>query len=181
MVASAAKDSMRVQVAGAVRKPGVVVLKLDGRVQDAIEAAGGATRDADLNRLNLADPMVDGAKLRVPAVEDGDEGPYVTLPTVSGTTVAPLAGGTKSSSSSSRTSAPTKSSSGVASLAPASISLNTANAEELDRLPGVGPATAQKILDFRQQIGRFTKLEQLMDVKGIGPKKFEKMRPFLKL
>jgi competence protein ComEA len=59
------------------------------------------------------------------------------------------------------------------------INLNTATAEELQKLPAVGPSTAQKILDYRQQIGRFNDISQIQDVKGIGPKKFEKMRPFL--
>ncbi|RYG41271.1 helix-hairpin-helix domain-containing protein, partial [bacterium] len=66
-------------------------------------------------------------------------------------------------------------------LAPASIALNSATADDLDRLPGVGPATAQKILDERHRRGGFQSIEELLDVKGIGPAKLAKMRPYLTL
>jgi competence protein ComEA len=61
------------------------------------------------------------------------------------------------------------------------VNINTAGMDELDQLPGVGPATAQKILDYRNQIGQFSSVDQLEEVKGIGPKKLEKMRPFIRL
>ncbi len=164
-------QSVVVQVAGAVRKPGLLRLKTGARVADAVEAAGGETRDADLGQLILAEPLLDGSKITVPKFGQDLEAPLVT------TSSAPPAGimsrpSTTHMSGSSSPSTP---------LAPGSISLNRATLADLDRLPGVGPSTAQKILEFRAQAGGFKSIEQLMDVKGIGPKKFEKMRPYLSL
>jgi len=170
---SGAASTMTVQVSGAVKESGLFKLKAGARLDDALKAAGGATRDADLNRVNLADPLVDGCRIRIPRVDDPADVAVVTMPTMQ-----PLIGGTKSGSSAKRP----PGSWGKKEAPPAGgISLNQASIDELQKLPGVGPSTAQKILDFRAQVGGFKSIEQLMDVKGIGPKKFEKMRPYLRL
>lgn len=126
---------------------------------DAIELAGGATADANLDVLNLAERVRDAQQVYVQS-----KSAQVTTP-VSG----PASSYTSSSSSSS-----TKSPIGM-------ININTAGIAELDRLPGVGPVTAQKIIDYRKQIGRFTSVDQLIEVSGIGPKKMEQMRPYVTL
>jgi competence protein ComEA len=71
------------------------------------------------------------------------------------------------------------SSTGSAQNGSSMVNINTASITELDRLPGVGPATAQKIIDYRNQIGRFSSIDQLLEVKGIGTKKLEQMRPYI--
>lgn len=154
-----------VHVAGQVRKPGLYELTTAHRVNDAIKKAGGPTASADLSRVNLAARLEDGAQVRVPAVgEKIAESATYLAPSGTRPTVA-------TSRPSSRKETP----------APGSISLNQAGLEELDRLPGVGPATAQKIIEHRNRIGRFTSVDQLLDVKGIGPKKMEAIRPFVTL
>jgi competence protein ComEA len=144
---TAAPTGLVVHVAGAVADPGVHELPAGARVVDAIEAAGGLTADADGARINLAAPLVDGARVYVPVV--GEEPPPVAVGDPSG---AP----------------------GAAPAGP--VNLNTADAATLDGLPGVGPATAAAILEHRGKIGGFTSVEQLLDVPGIGEAKLEALR-----
>ncbi len=146
----AAPAFLVVHVAGSVVTPGLVELAADARVADAINAAGGLAPTADSDRLNLAEPLVDGQRIFVPAV--GQEPP----PAV------PLSGGTTSSGGRP----------GGAGPVPR-VSLNSATAEELDALPGVGPSTAAAIVAYRDQNGPFTSVDDLLDVRGIGPAKLE--------
>lgn len=154
-----------VHVAGAVRKPGLVTSTSEHRVKDAIDAAGGPARGADLSRLNLAERLVDGTQIYVPLV--GEELPEASV------AVARPAGGAPPPDR--------KSSRAQQALAPNSISLNSATAAELDLLPGVGPATAAKILEYRASRGGFKSVDELLEVKGIGPKKLAQIRPFVRL
>lgn len=135
-----------VHVAGAVRMPGIHELPAGARVTDAIDAAGGLTADADSARINLAAPVADGSRVYVPVA--GEEPPPVA---VGGNGSAPDG-----------TSGP--------------VDLNTADAAALDALPGIGPATAAAILEHRDTVGRFTAIEQLLDVPGIGEAKLEALR-----
>ncbi|MGC8861233.1 MAG: helix-hairpin-helix domain-containing protein [Armatimonadota bacterium] len=152
-------DSEKVvfQVAGCVRCPGVYSLPEGRRVIDAIKAAGGAKSNADTEAINLAARITDGSRIYVPAKGDPAQN------AVAHSTRRLATSGPGFSPSNSQ------------------VNINTAGLEELDRLPGVGPATARKILDYRSRIGRFTSVDQLMEVKGIGPKKLEEMRPFVTL
>ncbi|MCC7434104.1 MAG: helix-hairpin-helix domain-containing protein [Methanoregulaceae archaeon] len=154
-----------VHVVGAVKKPGMITLEGQPRVADAIDQAGGALADADLQGLNLAGMLQDGVQIRVPKKGEA------TVPveeTVS-SEIMPVASST----------AKPKSTSGKP--AAKSISLNSASASELDRLPGVGPATAAKIIEYRRAHGGFASIDELLAVKGIGPKKLADMRPYLRL
>jgi len=128
-----------VDVAGAVRRPGLYHLAAGTRIADAVAAAGGATGKADVTLVNLAAPLADGEQVLVP-VRGG----------------AGTAGGAPS---------PT-----------APLDLNTANADQLDGLPGVGPATAQKIIDYRQAHGPFRSIDELEGVPGIGPSKLAQLK-----
>ena len=138
-----------VDVTGAVRRPGVYRLPAGARVQEAVRRAGGATRRADSAAVNLAAKVVDGQQILVPE--------RATVPGAApapGTSVAPSA------------------------AAPAGpVSLNSATAEQLDQLDGVGPSTAAKIIAWRTANGGFSSVDDLAQVSGIGPKKLEALRP----
>lgn len=167
------------QVAGAVRGPNVYKLAAGSRVADAINTAGGALPGADLQSMNLAAKIEDGARIYVPSTTPQTAG----LSGMGMTVVSPtLSTASRSSSSGAKSSPRGQSSEGkFKNPGDGTVSINSAGLEELQRLPGVGPSTAQKILDYRNQLGRFTTIEQLDDVKGIGPKKLENMRPFVTL
>jgi competence protein ComEA len=142
-----------VHVAGAVQRPGVYRLREGERIQDAVRRAGGARHGADLNAINLAAKVADGQQ--------------VVVPRRGGPGAAPTAD----------TSAPGPA--GSPSQPP--VSLNTATAEQLDTLDGVGPATAQKILDYRREHGGFRSIDDLGEVPGIGPKKLAALRTKVQL
>ncbi len=156
---SDSSDVVVVDVGGAVANPQVVRLSAGARVDDAIQAAGGLTEDADTASLNRASKIEDGAKVYVP--REGE--------TASAGTVAAEAGAGTAAASSSASASTGAGSSGL-------VNINTATLEELDTLPGVGPSTAQAIIDDRTQNGPFSSIEDLMRVSGIGDKKFANMK-----
>ena len=135
-----------VHVTGAVRRPGVYRVPSWARLDLAIMRAGGATRAADLVGVNLAAKVADGQQVIVPSRAARGMGAITGVGT----------GGEGESS--------------------APISLNTATADQLDELEGVGPATAQKILDWRKQHGGFKSIDDLKQISGIGPKRFESLK-----
>ena len=143
-----------VHVAGEVNKPGVYTLPNSARMIDAVTAAGGATVRADLEVINLATPLMDSSQIYVPA-KGAAERPVFARP-------QPGMNGVQSTQSPSD-------SGGV-------VNINRASVTELDALPGVGPSTAQAIVDYRTTNGPFGSPEDLLNVKGIGPAKFEAMR-----
>ncbi|WP_102337551.1 ComEA family DNA-binding protein [Collinsella provencensis] len=148
-VSSPQGDVIVVDVAGAVESPSVVQLREGDRVQDAIDAAGGLSSDADVSSVNRAAKLVDGQQVYVP--HEGED-------------ISTRASGSASGGASSVTSG--------SSL----VNINLANVEELDTLPGIGPSTAQSIVDDREANGPFASPEDLMRVSGIGEKKFEKLK-----
>lgn len=147
-----------VHVVGQVSRPGVQRLPPGARVEDAITAAGGATRTADLAAVNLARVLVDGEQLRVP--RPGEE---VSVPGIPAGPTTP--GGTGAAGSPG------------GSAAGGLVSLNAADLAALDSLPGVGPVLAQRILDWRTEHGRFTSIDELGEVSGIGEKLLSQIRP----
>src|SRR5512133_1242428 len=136
-----------VDVVGAVRRPGLYRLEQGSRIADAVARAGGATRKADLAQVNLAAPLADGEQVVVPR---------------RGLPGAAPANGTGSG--------------GAGGTPAAPVQLSTATLEQLDSLPGVGPATAQKILDYRTKHGAFGSIDELDAVPGIGPKPLDQLR-----
>jgi competence protein ComEA len=152
---SAAAGTVLVHVVGQVRHPGVVRLPAGARVEQALEAAGGATSKADLVRVNLARPVVDGEQIVVPK-------PGEAMTGAAGVVGGPLG-------------------SGSTTAAAAPVDLNTAGLAELDSLPGVGPVLAQRILDWRAQNGRFSTVDELGEVSGIGEKVLENLRPLVRV
>ena len=153
-----------VHVVGAVHKPGVVTLSEHARVMDAIRAAGGLTRDARPGELNLAQVVRDAQQVvigtsRHPGGEVRDTG------TVSGSSSGGEAG--------------TDSESGGSAVG--IVDLNSATVADLDTLPGVGPVTAQRILAWRTEHGRFSRVEELQEVDGIGPKTYAQLAPHVRV
>ncbi|MCQ4635829.1 helix-hairpin-helix domain-containing protein [Anaerovorax odorimutans] len=140
-------ESIIVDVGGAVNTPQVVELKADSRVADAVSAAGGLKSNADTAGINQAAFLSDGEKVYIPA--KGED--------ISGIAAAAAEQG---SSGEQKT----------------KVNINTATAEELQTLNGVGPATAEKIMDYRKNNGYFKKPEDLKNVSGIGDKTFEKLK-----
>ncbi len=165
--------ALKVDVEGSVLHPGLQNLPSDARVSDAITAAGGKGEDADTEPLNLAAKLVDGSQVYVPhrAKPEADKvmeayrgGPGTATPYDSHPST-PSSGGH----------------SGGKKHPSGSVSLNTGSESQLESLPGVGPSTAKKILEYRQAHGGFSSIDELMAVKGIGPKKLKAMRQWLKL
>jgi competence protein ComEA len=138
-----------VQIAGAVARPGVYTMPSGSRVHELLARAGGAAPGADPNALALAAPLADGARVYVPKVGE--------VVGVAGLGAAP----------------PGATSTGGIDLP---IDLNRASADELDQLPGIGPATAQAIVAHRDQHGPFGSVDDLLDVRGIGPAKLDAIR-----
>jgi len=149
---------LRVYISGEVKQPDVYLLAAGSIVKDAILAAGGATEQADLNVVNEALELKDQQHIHIPSQIE-------TLPT------PPVVEGGVSRNLS--VSSSTGSQSG---LTPLVVNLNTASAVELDMLPGIGPAIAGRIIDYRQTAGNFKTIEEIKNVSGIGSATFEKLK-----
>ena len=141
-----ARTALVVHVVGEVRRPGLYRLRDGSRIADAVRRAGGARHGADLAALNLAAPLVDGVQVLVPSQ-------------VVEAAMSPGAAAV-----------------GGAAPAASAVSLSSATVEELDELPGVGPITAQKIVDYRAEHGPFASVDDLDAVPGIGPTRIEQLR-----
>jgi competence protein ComEA len=160
-------------IAGAVARPGLYPIGPDIRVSTLIGLAGGLTPDADPDRINLAAPVRDGERVYVPRRGDLGAPPVIAGGSPGGTGGAPAPVGRSGSGSGSGGGG----SGAAGSGSPARpVDLNTAPAEELDRLPGVGPATATAIIQYRSAHGPFASVEDLASVRGIGPAKLEQLR-----
>lgn len=143
---------MRVYISGEVAHPDVYELPSGAILSDAVNAAGGFSEEANRDLVNLALPLSDGMHVHVP-----NNSIESILPAVSGGIVP----GSES--------------------AETTININAASLEELDRLPGIGPSTAQKIIDYRQENGPFASIEEVQNVSGIGPAKYEQIKDLITL
>ena len=158
--ADPADQAMIVSVVGLVHQPGLVTLAPNARVSDAVAAAGGPLDGADTLGLNLARQMADGEQIVVGIAAPAGK------PAVLGSSV----GGLPESGPAASTTA-----------AAGPVNLNTATAEQLDSLPGVGPVTAAAIVAWRAANGSFASIDQLAEVDGIGPARLEKLRPLVRV
>ena len=146
-VGDEAGAKVTVDVAGAVKRPGVYRLSSSQRVEDALERAGGPTRRADLSQINRAAKLEDGRQILVPV----------------------------------RASKSTPTAAATAAASDQPVNLNTATLEQLDTLDGVGPATAQKILDYRAEHGGFGSVDELDQIPGIGEKRLAALRDHVRV
>lgn len=151
-VSPPAASDVVVHVAGAVEQPGVYALRDGARVHDAIAAAGGMRHDADPDAINLAETLFDGARIHIPVPGEVTRHDIVQFPP----------------------NAPGGSETGRGADVP--VSLNAATSQQLEALPGVGPATADAIIEHRTADGLFGSVDDLMAVRGIGPAKLEALR-----
>ena len=142
-----------VHITGEVKKEGVVYLKEGARVIDAIEKAGGETKEADLSQVNLAYILQDGQKIYIPNKNEKNS-EYIT---------ENIGNNVEENSTSTREEGK-------------KVNINTASIEELDQLPGIGPSIAQRIVDYRTEHGKFKTIEEIQDVKGIGDAKYDEIK-----
>ena len=154
-VVNISSGSIYVHVAGKVVNPGVYEVKNGSRLFQLVDLAGGPTKDASLDRVNLAQVVTDGTQYYIPS--EDEEGANTIMQS-----------GTSSTSS-------------TGNVYSDMINLNTATSEELDTLPGVGEATAKKIIEYRSANGPFMAIEDIMNVTGIGEKKFSDMKAYIKV
>lgn len=143
-----------VYVSGSVRQPGLYKLPLGSRLNDAIQVAGGFSTEADPSSLNLAEILEDGEKIVVPSISS----PTINNPATGPNPTFHPQSGTPS---------------------PLMVDINNATVEELDTLPEIGPKTAQAIIDYRNTNGPFKRIEEIMDVNGIGSATFEKIKDLI--
>jgi competence protein ComEA len=161
---TATPGPLRVFINGAVVSPAVYELAQDGIVQHAIEQAGGFTEEADTAVVNLALPLQDGMQIYVPTVDETAEQTQTVISSPAVRTegvVLDLVDET------------------AAAAEGEIVNINTADVTQLDALPGIGPSTAEKIMEYRDTNGPFATIDEIMSVSGIGPAKFEQIQSFI--
>lgn len=154
-----------VHVTGAVKNEGIVEIKEEGRIADAVEAANGFTEEADISQINLAYKLEDGQKIYIPSIKDEKikeeekalEKEYVTDEAGDDIIIEDDISSVKSKKD-------------------GKININTAMESELEEIPGVGESTAKKIIEYRKNNGKFKEIEDIKNVSGIGDSKFENMK-----
>lgn len=149
-----------IDISGQVISPGVISLDEGSRIIDAINAAGGTTKDANLSKVNLAYILSDAQKIYIPSVNDKDDIEYLSEESGEGVIISENA---KESSSKNKSE-------------DLMININTANEEELQKLPGIGSSIASKIITYRKENGKFAAIEDIKNVSGIGDSKFNNIK-----
>ena len=153
-----------IHVAGAVKSPGVYNLPSSSRVIDAIEKAGGATENADLDQINLADYISDGQKIEVPSLKQGNTSSNYKLITDK-----------LEQLDSNKNDSMNEKSSAKSDL----VNINTADSSELQSLPGIGATIAKNIVEYRKENGNFETIEDLKNVSRIGDKTFDRLKDLI--
>ena len=154
-------DIVVIHITGSVKNPGIVKLKEGSRIEDAIEAAGGLTENADITKVNLAYIVEDGTKIKIPSASEEDIGDEDIIDSKSGDNII-IEENTVSSNNSTQT-----------------ININKATEKEFETLPGIGPSLASKIIEYRNQNGKFGSIEDIKNVNGIGDNKYEKINDLI--
>ena len=146
------KEKIAVHITGEVKKEGIIYLNQGARIVDAIKEAGGETKQADLSQVNLAYELQDGQKIYIPNKKEKIS-QYITENSGNNIIIEDSNTSTQKGGS-------------------GKVNINTANQSELDRLPGIGPSLAERIIEYREENGNFKNIEDLQNVKGIGDAKF---------
>lgn len=157
-VETSLNDKVTIYISGEVKNPGVVELKYDARLADGVDLCGGLTEDANLNGINLA------MKIK-------DEGHYI-IPKVGEETADTVTNDNEYRNENNTLNEPESNNDNK-------ININTADLSELDSLPGFGQVIAQKIIEYRQEHTKFNSIEELMNIKGIGEKKFNNVKDYI--
>ena len=150
-------EKIAIHIIGEVKKEGIVYLEKGSRIVDAIKEAGGATKEADLSQINLAYELQDGQKIYIPNKNEKIS-EYITRS--SGNNVI-IEGNNSSVQTEGKEN---------------KVNINTANLNELDSLPGIGPSLAKRIIEYREENGNFKSIEELQNVKGIGDAKYSDIK-----
>ena len=149
-----------VHITGSVKNPGIVKLKEGSRIEDAIEAAGGLTENADISNVNLAYVLDDGTKIKIPNLDDEDIGDEDVLSKESGEGIIQEDEKTANTNM---------------------VNINKATENELSTLPGIGNSLATRIIEYRKQNGNFKTIEDIKNVSGIGESKFANIKDFISI
>ena len=164
------EETIVVHISGAVNIEGIVELEAGSRIANAIEKAGGVKENADMTDINLAYPLEDGMKIHIPTKEE-TEANKNNENMIDESYVTSSSGGVSSKEDTNSTQGSSKS-----TTSNEKVNINTATQEELDTLPGIGPSIASKIIDYREQNGKFNSIEEIKEVSGIGEAKYEKIK-----
>ncbi|HJJ03603.1 MAG TPA: helix-hairpin-helix domain-containing protein [Clostridiaceae bacterium] len=150
------ENKIVIHITGEVEEEGVIELEKGARISDAIEEAGGTTKEADLSNVNLAYSLSDGQKVKIPNINEKDE-EIIVVEEKAGDNI--IIEGNKSKEE--------------------KININKAAQTEIETLPGIGPSTALKIITYRNEHGEFKNIEDIKNVSGIGDSKFENIKEYI--
>lgn len=150
------ENKIVIHITGEVEEEGVIKLEKGARISDAIEEAGGTTEEADLSNVNLAYSLSDGQKVKIPNINEKDE-EIIVVEEKAGDNI--IIEGNKSKEE--------------------KININKAAQTEIETLPGIGPSTALKIINYRNEHGKFKNIEDIKNVSGIGDSKFENIKEYI--
>ena len=154
------ENTIIVHITGEVKNAGIIELPEESRIADAIEQAGGVTEEADLDQVNLAFVLSDGQKIYIPNKKEreaNEEKAYITAESGNNVIIKDKVEGGKKQK----------------------VNINEAKQEDFEQLPGIGPSIAKKIIEYREQNGKFTSIDELQEVKGIGEAKFENIKEYI--
>ena len=166
-----AENKILVYVTGEVNNPGVTMLNENSRIIDAINSVGGITNNADVSKINLAYVLKDGMKVNIPNKEDlkkGSDFEYITMNSGDG-----------KNDNTSENESSLSSQSDKSNTNKSTVNINTATQTELETLPGIGPSTALKIINYRNENGKFSSIDEIKNVSGIGDSKFENIKKYI--
>ena len=164
-------EKIYVYLTGEVNNPGVFVLPYGSRISDAIDYAGGVTQNADIMKVNLVYMLQDGMKVNIPSSKELKNNPnfeYITM-----------SSGDEKNDANIRSSLSTSDSKNESAFKISNVNINTATQTELETLPGIGPSLALKIINYRNENGKFKSIEELKNVSGIGDNKYDEIKKYI--
>lgn len=165
------ENKIFVYITGEVNNPGIVKLNENSRIIDAINFAGGTTNNANISKINLAYILKDGMKINIPSKEDlknNNNFDYITM-----------SSGDGKNDNTSENESCLSSKSDKSNTNRSTVNINTATQTELETLPGIGPSTALKIINYRNENGKFSSIDEIKNVSGIGDSKFENIKKYI--